>query len=179
MMLEFQETPATPPVSLPRAPRIPETCVPCPGLPLKALEISSFGLLSLLTKSQPWRSLGCPVVPGRGLVHRLGWRSGRLASMPVSTTPTTTLGLPVVRSQAVVARRSAPEVGAPPVVALVLNWAPETDCAEFCSAHSWPNRPSLAVARAWRGEVGAADRDARAASRARAPRPAPAPPRRP
>src|SRR3954453_992958 len=154
MMLEFQETPATPPVSLPRAPRMPETCVPCPGLPLKALEISSLGLLSLLTKSQPWRSLGCPVVPGLGLVHRLGWRSGRLASIPVSTTPTTPLGLPGVRSQAVVARRSAPEAGAPPLAAVVLNRAPGTDCAEFCSAHSWANRPSLAVGRAWRGGWG-------------------------
>src|SRR6185437_6563767 len=55
MICTFQSTPAIPAPLLPVAPRIPETCVPCP--------LSSNGLSVLLTKFQPNRSSGCVVSP--------------------------------------------------------------------------------------------------------------------
>ena len=104
MMLVDQLTPATPKPSLPRAAIVPETWVPWPGL---AALVTSSGLLSPSTKSQPCRSLACPVLPGCGLVQMFGARSCWVEATPVSTTPTTTFGLPVVMSHASGASMSA------------------------------------------------------------------------
>src|SRR3954453_11136648 len=114
MIVVDHATPATPAPSLPRAPTIPDTCVPCPGLPPAA--VTSLGLLSLVTKSQPWTSSLKPLPSSStplpetslALVQMFGARSPAAMSAPVSTTPTTTFGLPVVRSQAPAASMSSP-----------------------------------------------------------------------
>src|SRR3954454_20166523 len=114
MIVVDHATPATPAPSLPRAPTIPDTCVPWPGLPPGA--VTSLGLLSLVTKSQPWTLSLKPLassstpLPAISLAfdQRLGDRSPAVASIPVSTTPTTTSALPVVRSQAALAPMSSP-----------------------------------------------------------------------
>ncbi len=102
--LTLQQTPATPLALFPTAPIVPAQCVPCPA--------SSSGILSAFTKSQPLVSSMYPLpsssTPGAPLTsavffQRLGDKSGWARLIPVSSTATTTLVLPVVKSHAPVA----------------------------------------------------------------------------
>ncbi len=98
MIETLQFTPVTPSALLPRAPIVPATCEPC--------SLASSGTLSFETKSQPCVSSTNPLPSespppgGSSFVQMLSARSGWSYATPVSITPTTMSGLPVVRSQA-------------------------------------------------------------------------------